>query len=278
MVAREVRRHRQAKGMSAQQLADACGEVGVSVQRSVIANFENGRRASIGVAEILAFAAALEVSPMELIFPAGYEPEIEALPGKMTDPYLAALWFSGEALRWDQGTKKSDEEGPVTPLYLIRALSDCLEILEIEHRAVAKYSAEVEQLKEQGEAAMLAERHARERWTATLKAHSELMASGNLHTEAQLERLELVGAEQKAALDSLTVIQERSSEYRVALQMLDHAEEDLKRSESEAREVIDQFRERGWMIPDLEKYSYLAEPLPVELPEKRRRLRRGKGS
>jgi ribosome-binding protein aMBF1 (putative translation factor) len=43
-VAAEVRRRRKEKGMSAQELADACAEIGHPIPRNVIANMESGRR------------------------------------------------------------------------------------------------------------------------------------------------------------------------------------------------------------------------------------------
>ncbi|MFJ6566460.1 helix-turn-helix domain-containing protein [Streptomyces sp. NPDC091292] len=107
VVARELRRHREARGMSAQQLADACTAAGLSIQRSVIANFENGRRASVSVAEVLMFAHVLDVPPVSLICPIGYMHEVEVLPGVTTDPYRAATWVSGTSF---MGEERGREE------------------------------------------------------------------------------------------------------------------------------------------------------------------------
>jgi transcriptional regulator with XRE-family HTH domain len=94
-IASEIRRHRLARGMSAQQLSDACGELGASIPRTVISNIENGRRTNISVAETMALAQALEVPPIVLIIPAGYVEEVEYQPGRWVDPIRAANWFSG---------------------------------------------------------------------------------------------------------------------------------------------------------------------------------------
>lgn len=95
-IAREVRRHRQARGMSAQQLADACAELGMSaLQRTVISNIENGRRANLTVAEVAVLAEALGVPPAALMFPAGHVEEVEVLPGKTVTPLEAADWWYG---------------------------------------------------------------------------------------------------------------------------------------------------------------------------------------
>jgi hypothetical protein len=63
----------------------------------VIANLENGRRDSIGIAEVLVLALALNVPPVLLLFPIGRASQVEVLPGKTTCPWSAAEWFSGEA-------------------------------------------------------------------------------------------------------------------------------------------------------------------------------------
>ncbi|MEW2633310.1 helix-turn-helix transcriptional regulator [Streptomyces sp. NPDC048389] len=95
-VARELRRHRQARGMSAQQLADACEALGAPIPRTVISNIENGRRGQITFAEVCLLAAALKIPPTVLGFPVGYLEEVEYLPGKMASPLEAADWWNGE--------------------------------------------------------------------------------------------------------------------------------------------------------------------------------------
>jgi transcriptional regulator with XRE-family HTH domain len=82
--------------MSAQQLADRTAELGMPIARSVLANLESGRRETVSVAEILVLAAALGVSPIELICPVGYDKQTEMLPGRMMDPLAAMRWFTGE--------------------------------------------------------------------------------------------------------------------------------------------------------------------------------------
>ncbi|MFU0240482.1 helix-turn-helix transcriptional regulator [Streptomyces scabiei] len=95
-IAGELRRHRTARKMSAQQLADECARLGhPALQRTVISNIENGRRRDISVVDVLVLAAALEVAPAVLMFPAGYAAEVEYLPGKTAAPLVAADWFSG---------------------------------------------------------------------------------------------------------------------------------------------------------------------------------------
>lgn len=98
----EVRRHRIARGMSHQQLADECARLGhPRLQRAVINNLENGRKRDVSVADVLVLAAALEVAPAALVFPAGYAAEVEYLPGRTADPLEAADWFTGTGAEED---------------------------------------------------------------------------------------------------------------------------------------------------------------------------------
>ncbi|MET8765820.1 helix-turn-helix transcriptional regulator [Streptomyces sp. NPDC004658] len=94
-VAREVRRHRQAQGLSAQQLSDRCSELGMPIQRSVLANLESGRRTTVTIAEVLVLAAALNVPPALLVFPVGRAEEVEMLPGFQAETLEAVDWFAG---------------------------------------------------------------------------------------------------------------------------------------------------------------------------------------
>jgi len=95
VIAGEVRHYRQQQGLSAQQLADRCAELGQPIQRSVLANLESGRRPTVTVAELLVLAAALSVAPVLLVFPVGRERESVFLPGKSVATWPAAQWFGG---------------------------------------------------------------------------------------------------------------------------------------------------------------------------------------
>lgn len=84
------------KRMTVQALADQCAELGVPMDRSVIAKLEKGLRQTITVGEVLVLAKALQVSPLQLVFPIGQADEVEALPGVMAATWDAARWFMGE--------------------------------------------------------------------------------------------------------------------------------------------------------------------------------------
>jgi transcriptional regulator with XRE-family HTH domain len=95
-VADAIRRYRKERHASTQQLADMTDKLGLPIKRSVLANLENGRRGSVSVAELLVLAAALDVAPIDLIFPVGFDKEMEILPGRMMNPLSAMRWFAGE--------------------------------------------------------------------------------------------------------------------------------------------------------------------------------------
>lgn len=95
-VAAEIRRHRKARGWSAQKLADQCQALGLPIPRYTISDLENGRRTALGVAELAVIGYALGVPPLLLMYPAGYEEETEVLPGVTRPPFRCARWFAGE--------------------------------------------------------------------------------------------------------------------------------------------------------------------------------------
>lgn len=82
--------------MSAQQLSDACMELGLPIARSVLANFESGRRPTLSVAELLVLAKALGAPPATLLFPPGRSELVEVLPGRELRAWDALQWCAGE--------------------------------------------------------------------------------------------------------------------------------------------------------------------------------------
>ena len=124
-IAGEIRRRRKARGMSAEDLAAACADLGMPIPRSTLADLENGRRASISVAEWLAIAAALDVPPVVLLCPVGTAETAEVLPGAEAPAYRAAQWVAGEAPlrhpgRADVLTDWLPAAGPGAPLLAYR--------------------------------------------------------------------------------------------------------------------------------------------------------------
>jgi transcriptional regulator with XRE-family HTH domain len=91
-----IAENRRQRGISAQQLADRCAELGMpSLNRAVITKLENGHRDTIGTAQLLVLAKALDITPMLLLFPLGTEAATEIAPGCEMSTWEAVRWFYG---------------------------------------------------------------------------------------------------------------------------------------------------------------------------------------
>jgi len=91
-----VRRFRTERGMSAQDVSDACASLGHSIPRTVVSNLENGRRSGVDLSEVLVLAKVLGVPPIALIIPPGLAGSVEILPGQEMPTSDALEWFSAE--------------------------------------------------------------------------------------------------------------------------------------------------------------------------------------
>ncbi|MFJ8951866.1 helix-turn-helix domain-containing protein [Streptomyces sp. NPDC102381] len=69
-----VKELRGRKGWSGTDLGRELEALGVPWNRSVVANFESGRRPAVSVQELLALAAVLDVAPISLLVPMYSEP------------------------------------------------------------------------------------------------------------------------------------------------------------------------------------------------------------
>jgi transcriptional regulator with XRE-family HTH domain len=106
-VSAEIRCRRQALGWSAQKLADECAGLGMpAITRTLISDLENGRRASIAVAELLAIAHILGVTPAALLCAAsgeiegwGFASEAVAARWVAGSPYAPEIRLAATALR-----------------------------------------------------------------------------------------------------------------------------------------------------------------------------------
>ncbi|MEU9117255.1 transcriptional regulator [Streptomyces sp. NPDC048483] len=96
-VAAEVRRRRKELRMSAQDLADACADLGHPIPRNVIANMESGRRATLPLVDVMVLAQALRTNPICLIYPIGFVAEVQRLPFEdRIPPWEAMRWFTAQ--------------------------------------------------------------------------------------------------------------------------------------------------------------------------------------
>jgi transcriptional regulator with XRE-family HTH domain len=96
-IAGQVKSYRRMRGLSAQQLADACASLGHPIQRSVLANLESGRRATVSIADLVVLSKALGVPPILLIYPVGAVAAVEVLPAEFRHPWSTLKWFVGES-------------------------------------------------------------------------------------------------------------------------------------------------------------------------------------
>jgi transcriptional regulator with XRE-family HTH domain len=90
-------------------LSARCDDLGLPLDRNVIAKLENGHRNSVTVDEVYVLAAALEIPPL-LLFGVGTEESAEILPEHHAPAFRAAQWFTGEGPLPEPG----DDPGMVT--------------------------------------------------------------------------------------------------------------------------------------------------------------------
>lgn len=95
-IGRRVAAYRKAAGMTGNDLSEVLrAHYGLNLSRSTIANLETGRR-PVTVAELLAFAAAVGVSPVALVVPIESEDGLLILPsGVVLDVGGAVEWWQG---------------------------------------------------------------------------------------------------------------------------------------------------------------------------------------
>ena len=109
---RQIRKHRDEMKISADELARRMAEqTGANYTRTQVTNLESGRRETITVGEILAFARILGVAPVLLMLPLGSDQAVELLPDVREDPWTAYRVFVG-TLPWgavvDDPTSQDD--------------------------------------------------------------------------------------------------------------------------------------------------------------------------
>ena len=139
-------------GRSAAWLSDRTAELGYRVSPTVIAKLDSGHRGSVlSVSELIVLAAALDTSPVTLVYPGPYDGRIDVLPDIETTEVQAAQWFSGVE---HFSTSIVDEEGEgyevdldaidewsrnTSTLYRWRQLADAREARE---RAVSRATSD----------------------------------------------------------------------------------------------------------------------------------------
>jgi transcriptional regulator with XRE-family HTH domain len=240
------------------------------VARSVIANFENGRRASIGVAELMVFSRVLNVPPVTLICPVGYEAEMEILPGVVGDPYAAAFWITGENVPTEdeEDSREAVEQYLENPLPIVRDFTEVLnelsqvdqEVATLRPEAEAK-SVELSRAEAEYDYAKVIYEQAREETRVTL----EKVKSKEIRYPA-----DGVAGNSSQAYDALMRAMDRYHSVKEPQAKLEQWLKVKADYEKEARDLIDKMRDKGWLLPKLPSdYRYL-----LESPENDRTARR----
>jgi transcriptional regulator with XRE-family HTH domain len=90
-----VQARRKTLGLTAVQLAERTKQLGYPITRVAITKIEgNSRSGKLDVAELSVLAAALDVAPLELLFPGEADSPVERLPDKTVPTAHAASWFA----------------------------------------------------------------------------------------------------------------------------------------------------------------------------------------
>lgn len=116
-VVAQISSYRKKRGLSYRQLADKCTELGYPTLRTTLANLEAHKRKSLTLHELIVLSAALDVPPVQLMFPGIPDGEIQILPNKKQNAWEALQWFTGETR--PPGTVP-DPDAPEYYLALIR--------------------------------------------------------------------------------------------------------------------------------------------------------------
>jgi transcriptional regulator with XRE-family HTH domain len=133
-IGERVARLRAEREMTVQALADRCAELGVPLGRVTLTKLEGGKRQAVTPAELTVLAAALGAAPIELLYPVGYEKQVEVLPGRMVDPLDAVRWFAGELAMdatADATNLKIPPVGKESGTYLLQQHRDYIEKVEV---------------------------------------------------------------------------------------------------------------------------------------------------
>lgn len=100
MVAARVRQYRDERGWSAQRLGEEMKQYGVSWDRSIVANFEAGRRPYVTVEELLVLSRVFGVAAVDFVAPGDMDPgaPYQLTPAAVSTVRNARDWLTGAHL------------------------------------------------------------------------------------------------------------------------------------------------------------------------------------
>lgn len=88
-------------------------QLGLKMTRQSIADLESGRRRFVTTSELLVLAAALNTTPVALMYPSvsdGPDNAVEVLPGVESTGFQAAQWFSGLRIGFIDDAVEADRD------------------------------------------------------------------------------------------------------------------------------------------------------------------------
>jgi len=90
-----IRRFRVGANLNQVELGERVAALGVPMNRSVVANIESGRRTSLSIEELAAFAIVLNVAPVNLLLPADVDASVSVAPAVVDTALNVRSWICG---------------------------------------------------------------------------------------------------------------------------------------------------------------------------------------
>lgn len=113
VVADRTKQYRNWRGWKQPELAERLQRAGLTGwNRSVVANFESGRRTVLSIDELLVLAYVLGVPPVMLFVPLGEDDEFMVTPLVATETESVLLWINGKMSRPDSVTELPGSRQP----------------------------------------------------------------------------------------------------------------------------------------------------------------------
>lgn len=133
-----IRDARRAAGLSAVQLSARTGELGQPIHRVALGKMESGKR-EVTISELVVLARALNVPPLQLVYPGLPDSQVEVWPEVTARAVDAVLWFGGEQGLGDDDTPRP-YDGRTSPpsVFLARHIANAEQNVT-RYRNLARY-------------------------------------------------------------------------------------------------------------------------------------------
>ena len=134
-IGEQIRAARKRAGLTSEQLANACTEIGLPMKQPVVANLEAGRRNTVSAPELLAIAWVLDVPPVTLLGPLSQPASPVHAPGPALSPAVNLVeWAAGmDPVIADGSLEREDGmEGARSVLAKLRDLRETAHALTVQ--------------------------------------------------------------------------------------------------------------------------------------------------